>query len=419
MSDTSALNLLIDRVRAARADRGLLAICGAGTKDFYGEAIQGERLELRPLTGITSYEPSELVVTVRAGTPLAELEALLAEKGQCLPFEPPRYRANDASTSGAEGGAPAADAATDLHSGLVSNPVGGTVGGMVAAGLAGPARAAVGGVRDYVLGATLLNGRAEVLSFGGTVMKNVAGYDVSRLLAGSMGMLGVIMQVSLKVLPMAPATATLRFEMDEAAALRQLNAWGALPLPINASAWWSGMLVLRLSGAAAAVQAAVARLGGEVVEAPLAAAFWAGLRDQTDEFFVGAIKALGSGATLWRLGVPQTAAPLQLPGEHLVEWGGAQRWVVTSAAPALLREAAARVGGHATVFRAGAAHDGAASSTTNGTASGTTSGTTSGAPAALPRFAALSPPLARIHRELKTAFDPEGIFNRGRLYRDL
>ena len=188
------------------------------------------------------------MVTARAGTPLAELEAALAEKGQCLPFEPPRFGA-----AGTAGG-------TSL----------GTVGGMVAAGLAGPARAAVGGVRDYVLGVTLLNGRAEVLSFGGQVMKNVAGYDVSRLLAGSLGTLGAILEVSLKVLPVAPATATLRFEMDEAAALRQLNTWGGQPLPISASAWWSGILVLRLSGAAAAVRAAATRLGGEAGEAPLA-----------------------------------------------------------------------------------------------------------------------------------------------------
>jgi glycolate oxidase FAD binding subunit len=260
---------------------------------------------------------------------------------------------------------------------------------MVAAGLPGPARAAVGGVRDYVLGATLLNGRAEVLSFGGQVMKNVAGYDVSRLLAGSMGVLGVICEVSLKVLPQPVATATLRFELAEAAALKQLNTWGGQPLPVNASAWWSGTLVLRLAGAAAAVQAAVARLGGEVVEPAMAAAFWAGLRDQTDEFFAGAAKAVDSGATLWRLSVAQTAPPMTLPGEHLVEWGGAQRWVVTTAAGATLREAAARAGGHATAFRGNKA---------------------GGA------LAALSAPLARIHREMKTAFDPDHVFNPGRLY---
>ena len=357
-----ALDALIDRVRAARADKTALNICGGSTKAFYGEAPHGLPLEIAGLRGISSYEPSELVVTARAGTPLAELEAALAEQGQCLPFEPPRFSA------------------------------GGTLGGMVSAGLAGPARAAVGGLRDYVLGATLLNGRAEVLSFGGQVMKNVAGYDVSRLLAGSMGVLGVICEVSLKVLPLPVASTTLRFEMDEAAALKALNTWGGQPLPVNASAWWSGMLVLRLSGAAAAVQSAAARLGGEVIAPNLAAAFWAGLRDQTDEFFVGAARAVAAGATLWRLSVPQTAAPLALTGEHLVEWGGGQRWVVTTTAAAAVREAAARAGGHATVFR----------------------GHKAGGALAL-----LAPALMRIHRELKTAFDPDRIFNPGRLYPDL
>ena len=359
LAQDPALDTLIDQVRAARARQTPLDIRGGNTKAFYGEAPQGLPLAIQGLRGISSYEPSELVVTVRAGTALAELEAALAEQGQCLPFEPPRF-------------APA-----------------GTVGGMVAAGLAGPARAAVGGLRDYVLGATLLNGRAEVLSFGGQVMKNVAGYDVSRLLAGSMGVLGVICEVSLKVLPLPVASTTLRFEMGEAAALKQLNTWGGQPLPVNASAWWSGMLVLRLSGAAAAVQSAASRLGGEVIAADLAAAFWAGLRDQSDEFFVGATKAVAAGATLWRLSVPQTAAPMALTGEHLVEWGGGQRWVVTTTAAAAVREAAAKAGGHATVFRGNKA---------------------GGALAPLP------PALMRIHRELKTAFDPDRVFNPGRLY---
>jgi glycolate oxidase FAD binding subunit len=359
-----ALAAIVEQVQAARAAKTPLDIRGGGTKAFYGEAPVGQPLDIRPLAGISSYEPSELVVTVRAGTPLAELEAALAEKGQCLPFEPPRFASAEAG--------------------------GGTVGGMVAAGLAGPARAAVGSVRDYVLGVTLLNGRAEVLSFGGQVIKNVAGYDVSRMLAGSLGVLGVICEVSLKVLPAAPATATLRLDMDEATALRRLNEWGGQPLPLNASAWWEGTLVLRLSGAAAAVQAAVARLGGELVEPALAAAFWTGLRDHTDEFFVGAGKAVAAGASLWRLSVPPTTPPLKLSGEQLIEWGGGQRWLCTSTPAPVLREAAALVGGHATLFRA--------------------------PQRAVGVFAPLKPPLARLHRGLKQAFDPDGVFNPGRLY---
>lgn len=358
-----ALLSLIDQIRAAQAARAPLNIRGGGTKDFYGEPPQGAPLEIGPLAGISSYEPSELVVTVRAGTPLAELEAVLAERGQCLPFEPPRF-------------AP-----------------GGTVGGMVAAGLAGPARAAVGGVRDYVLGATMLNGRAEVLTFGGQVMKNVAGYDVSRLLVGSMGVLGVICEVSLKVLPQLPARATLRFEMDEAAALKQLNAWGGQPLPLNASAWWDGMLVVRLAGARAAVEAAVRGLGGEPIEPALADGFWAGLRDQSDEFFGGASKAVDGGAALWRLSVPSTAAPLALAGQQLVEWGGGLRWWCTAQPAGAVRDAAAAVGGHATLFRARDKRAGV--------------------------FAPLQTPLDRIHRQLKKAFDPDGLFNPGRMYPSL
>ena len=179
--DTSpAIAEMTDRIKAAAAARTPLRIRGGGTKDFYAQSLQGDVLDLRALAGVTSYEPSELVVTALAGTPLAELEALLAAQGQCLPFEPPHFS------------------------------VGATVGGMVAAGLSGPARASSGAVRDFMLGVRFINGQGEHLTFGGQVMKNVAGYDVSRLMAGSMGTLGVITEVSLKVLPVAPAEATLR-----------------------------------------------------------------------------------------------------------------------------------------------------------------------------------------------------------------
>lgn len=358
-----ALTDLVERVRSAAATQAPLRIRGAGSKDFYGGSLRGDLLDVSGLAGISSYEPTELVVTARTGTPLAELEAALAERGQCLAFEPPRF-----------GG-------------------GGTVGGMVAAGLSGPPRASAGAVRDYLLGATLLNGRAEVLSFGGQVMKNVAGYDVSRLLAGSMGTLGVILEVSLKVLPMAPATATLRFELPQAEALQHLHTLAARPLPLNASAWWDGTLVLRLRGAHAAVQAAMQELGGELIDPVFASQFWNGLRDHSDEFFQKARGAVDAGAALWRLSLPQTAPPLPVSGELLVEWGGAQRWLCTTAPAAGVREAAARLGGHATLFYAANKAAGA--------------------------FAPLSAPLDRIHRELKKAFDPAGIFNRGRLYADL
>ncbi|HEY1091731.1 MAG TPA: glycolate oxidase subunit GlcE, partial [Burkholderiaceae bacterium] len=316
------LEQLQAQVREAMASGRSFEIRGHGSKAFYGEAPRGEPLSTLALTGISAYEPSELYVTVKAGTPIAELEAALAAQGQCLAFEPPRFKGQ------------------------------GTVGGMVAAGLSGPARASSGSLRDHLLGATLLNGKGELLNFGGTVMKNVAGYDVARLLAGSMGLLGLIVEVSLKVLPLPVATATLRFDLSEREALATLNRWGGQALPISASAWWDEALVLRLSGAEAAVRAAMQKLGGDLIEEQMAAPFWAGLRDQRDEFFAGAERAVAGGARLWRLSVPSTAQPLKLGGEQLIEWGGAQRWVASAAVPALFREAAQAVGGHATLYRA-------------------------------------------------------------------
>ena len=365
------LHHIVERVRAATATATPLRIRGGDTKAFYGEAVTGEVLDMRPLAGIVSYEPSELVVTVRAGTPLAELEACLLAQGQCLPFEPPHFQP------------------------------GGTVGGMVAAGLAGPARASVGSVRDYVLGATLVNGRGEVLSFGGQVMKNVAGYDVSRVLAGSLGVLGPITELSLKVLPIAPAEATLKFACTQAEALDLLNGWGGRPLPLNASCWVQeedneedkdggvGTLYVRLRGAVAAVHAACAQLGGE--RQPDVAADWTACRDLRLPWFTDRRGA----QSLWRLSVPQTTPVLPVAGTPLIEWHGGLRWYFadSDAAGSALRDAAHAVGGHATLFDAA---EGATAS-------------------ALPRFAPLSAPLQRIHRALQREFDPAGIFNRGRL----
>jgi glycolate oxidase FAD binding subunit len=267
------------------------------------------------------------------------------------------------------------------------------VGGLVASGLSGPARSSAGALRDFVLGATMLNGRGQLLSFGGQVMKNVAGYDVSRLLAGSLGVLGVICEVSLKVLPMPVATATLRFEMDQPRALESLNALAGKPLPMNASAWWDGNLLIRFSGAHAAVEAACRRLGGERIDEPMATTFWEGLRDQRDPFFIRARQSVQSGGALWRLSLPPTAPPLNLQGEQLIEWGGGQRWLMTGTPAATVRAAAEQSRGHATLFMATDKSMGV--------------------------FAPLSPPLQHIHRELKRAFDPDGLFNPGRLYPDL
>lgn len=345
----------IGRVADAASAGRSLAIRGGGSKIFYACPEQGEVLEVGGHRGIVAYEPTELVVTARAGTPLRELAAALAEKGQWLPFEPPHFGASA------------------------------TVGGMFAAGLSGPRRQAVGALRDYVLGVKVLNGSGEVLSFGGQVMKNVAGYDVARLFAGSLGTLGIVLEVSLKVLPLPVAEKSLRFSIDEAAALGKLNAWGGRPLPISASAWHQGVLTLRLSGAAAAVAAAQRHLGGEELAAGLATPFWESLREQTYAFFAG-------DAPLWRLSLPSVAPPQALPGSTLIEWGGAQRWLREGDGRAI-RVAAAKAGGHATLFRADHALK-----------------------ASEGVFQPLPAPLLRIHRQLKRAFDPQGVFNRGRMY---
>jgi glycolate oxidase FAD binding subunit len=368
-----------DQIRAATAAKTPLRIRGGGTKDFYAEQLEGQVLDMTALSGIVSYEPSELVVTCKAGTPLAELEAALASQGQCLPFEPPHFSVGGKATTVPQS----------------------TVGGMVAAGLSGPARASVGGVRDYVLGVQMMNGKAEQLSFGGTVMKNVAGYDVSRLIAGSWGMLGVITEVSLKVLPIAPAEATLRFAMDEASMLHQVNTWGGQPLPLNASSWvvdaGAPTLYLRLRGAQAAVEAACKRLaneaGGVRVDSPETRADWSAARDLQLPWFKD---GFARGDDLWRLSVPQTAPPLHL-GDTMVDWLGGQRWVWAAKGDAQaaqrIRSGAQAVHGSATLFIAANVH-----------ATGTSG-----------RFDALKPPLDRIHRELKAEFDPAGIFNPGRM----
>ncbi len=368
-----ALAPIVDRVRAAAADQTPLRLRGGGTKDFHGLALNGEVLDTRVLRGIVSYEPSELVVTVRAGTPLAELEAALADQGQCLPFEPPHFtRTVDAAA---------------------------TVGGMVAAGLSGPARASVGAVRDYLLGVTLLNGRAELLTFGGQVMKNVAGYDVSRLMAGAWGTLGLLTEVSLKVLPVAPGEATLRFECNQADALRKLHAWGGQPLPLNASCWVPddsgvGELYVRLRGASAAVEAACKSMGGTRLDNATVAPDWVACREQTLPWF--ADRAAQPDHALWRLSVPAAAPVLALPqgAQPLVEWQGALRWVQAPAAAGdALRAAALAVGGSASLFIA-TRQDG---SRTCG------------------QFDLKSSALEQIHARLKRSFDPAGIFNPGRM----
>jgi len=345
------------QVRAAAAGKRALRIRGGGTKDWYGQRIEGEILDTRAYSGIVDYEPTELVITARCGTPLRDIEAALAERKQMLAFEPPHFGE------------------------------GATLGGMISAGLSGPRRASSGALRDFVLGAKLLDGKGEVLSFGGKVMKNVAGYDVSRLLAGSMGTLGLLLEVSVKVLPVAYREATLRFSMNETDAIRKLNEWAGQPLPISGSCWHEGVLALRLSGAQAAVDAALRSLGGahggELM--PDCDRFWASLREQRHAFFDGE-------APVWRLSVPSTFGAIDL-GPQLIEWGGAQRWLRAdgdAATAQRIRATVAACGGHATLFRGGDKSAGV--------------------------FQPLAPAIAKIHERLKAGFDPSNIFNPGRMY---
>ncbi|MCC6472104.1 MAG: glycolate oxidase subunit GlcE [Burkholderiales bacterium] len=344
-------------IREAAASRRPLCIRGGGSKDFYGQAPAGEPLEVRGHAGVTAFEPSELVVTARCGTPLAELEEMLARAGQMFAFEPPHFAAEP--------------------------PAGATFGGMIAAGLSGPRRAAAGAVRDYLLGARIMNGRGEVLGFGGQVMKNVAGYDVARLAAGSLGTLGIIVEASVKTLPRPSAEVTLALEMPGERALESVNRWIGRGIAVSASAWRGGELAVRLSGAASAVAAAAAALGGERIPEASAAARWAAIRDHRDAFFAGE-------EPLWRLSLPQLAPSVDLPGEQLIEWAGALRWLRSGADPQAVRTAAARAGGHATLFRGGDKASGV--------------------------FHPLPAALLEIQRRLKAVFDPDRVFNPGRMY---
>jgi len=346
------LDDIVAAIRDAHDTHTPLRLRGHGSKDFYGGLLSGEVLDLSGHRGIVAYEPTELYITAKCGTPLAEIEATLAEHGQFLACEPPRF-----STA--------------------------SLGGSIAAGLSGPRRMQAGALRDFVLGVKLVDGRGQVLNFGGQVMKNVAGYDVSRLLAGSLGTLGAIAEATLKVLPRPVAETTLEFACDAETAVRRLNDWGAQPLPISASFWYAGRLWLRLSGAQAAVEAACRSLGGK--RSAEAGVWWEAVREQTH--------AAHAAPVLWRVALPSTAAALPQAGLTAIEWGGALRWYAGDVDAAALRAAASAAGGHATLYRA---------------------------PESLrcreDAFTPLSPALLALHRRLKKVFDPAGILNPGRLY---
>lgn len=344
-----------EKIQLATQQKTPLRLQGSGSKSFYGEATEGELFDLRAHTGIVSYTPSELVITVKGGTPLAEIEAALAEKNQFLPFEPPHF-------------GPHATAA-----------------GCIASGLSGPRRATAGGAKDFVLGAHLLDGAGQHLRFGGQVMKNVAGYDVSRLLCGSLGSLGVITQLSLKVLPLPEHELTVKLAIDQSQAIQRINLLCAEPLPISASTWFDGHLYVRLSGASSPIEVAVQAIGGETLSAEAAHAFWHSMQEQTHDFF-----AEKPQHTLWRLSLPSTTAPVLNEHEQLIEWGGALRWLHSQEDAEVIRAAIADVGGNATAFRY--------------------------RPESVGYFHPLAAINLKIQQRLKEKFDPAGIFNPGRFY---
>jgi glycolate oxidase FAD binding subunit len=354
-----ALEALQARIRAAAQTGSPLRIRGGGTKDFYGGALAGDVIDTRVYAGIIDYEPTELVITARAGTSLSAIESAMRARGQMLAFEPPRF--GD----------------------------GGTLGGAVASGLSGPRRPYAGAVRDLVLGVRVLDGVGQHLSFGGQVMKNVAGFDVARLMTGALGTLGLITEISLKCLPLPKTESTVSFECAADMAIRRVNEWGGQPLPLSATCYHQGHLRVRLSGAQPAVAAAMTKLGGEMVLE--GDAFWVTVRDHTHAFFLDAAAA---GTPLWRLSVKSTAPYSDLGGEQLIEWGGALRWLAAGerADPQQVRRWAAEQGGHATLFRA----DGKGADV----------------------FQPIDETLAGLHRKLKAVFDPQRVFNRGRMFAD-
>ena len=339
-------NHLAETVRNATAARIPLAIHGSGSKRFLTGEVNGAPLDITPHRGILSYEPTELVITARAGTPLAEIEAALTENNQMLGFEPPHFGPNA------------------------------TLGGTIACNLSGPRRPYAGSARDFVLGTKIINGKGEILTFGGQVMKNVAGYDVSRLMAGSFGTLGVILEISLKVLPKPAQEITLTFEMNANEAIGKMNAWAGQPLPLSAAAHAGDTLYIRLSGTDSGVRAARIKLGGEPLTKGVA--FWEELREQQRSFFK-------TETSLWRLSVPPACAAVDLPGKWLLDWGGAQRWLLTDNAADNIQHMAESVGGYATLFR---------TSHRTGT-----------------RSADLRGPLRALQKNIKQSLDSAGILN--------
>lgn len=332
------------QIKAAAAKGEKLAIKGSGSKSFLSPTHAANALDTRAWAGIVEYDPKELVIVVRCGTPLVDVEKAMADAGQMLAFEPPRFGE------------------------------GATIGGTVATGLSGPRRAYAGAVRDFVLGAKVIDGKGDHLAFGGKVMKNVAGFDMSRLLTGSFGTLGVITEIAFKCLPLPKAQATRVFEMDSALAIEAMNRWYADADPITATTWVDGKLYVRFAGAEPAVQTAIDKRGGDALANDVA--WWADWREQKHAFFAG-------DAPLLRVSCKSTAPSFEV-GAEAIDWGGAQRWIRTSLDNAAkLRYSAKQQGGYLQRIR------------------GTRDADVD---------TKLQPALAEIHSKIKASFDPYNVF---------
>lgn len=345
---------LQSQIQEAITNHRAVAICGGGSKTFLGRKVEGSTLSTLKHTGVIKYEPGELILTARSGTPLKEIKQLLSKQGQMLAFEPPGFGANA------------------------------TLGGTIACGLSGPRRPYAGSARDFVLGTKIINGKGEILHFGGEVMKNVAGYDVSRLMTGAHGTLGLLLEISLKIMPTPEQETTLVFECTATEAITRMNTLASQPVPISAACHMNGKLYLRLSGLTVSVTAASLTLGGETLAN--AETFWIELREQQ-------LPAFNTGKTFWRLSVPPTTKPLALSGETVIDWGGGLRWLASDEPSQSIRNITRSAGGHATLFRN---HDGLGEV-----------------------FQPLETGIKLIHKNLKAAFDPNDILNPGRMYLDI
>lgn len=348
------------QVKEAYQQKSPLRIQGGNSKLFYGYEVSGDLLDVSGHQGVTSYEPSELVMTSRAGTPLKTIENILDEHNQMLAFEPPAF----------------SEAAT--------------IGGTIACNLSGPRRPYGGAARDLLLGTNIVNGKGEKLSFGGEVMKNVAGYDVSRLMAGAMGTLGVILEVSLKTQPKPETELTLVLSLKTDEALKKIHQWSRLPLPISATCIYNQQLYVRLSGTDNGTQAAKKVIGGD--ELNDSALFWQSIKEQQHDYFLDAME---KSKTLWRLSLASNTDVLSLNGETLYEWGGALRWLITNDSEQAVRDVLSAVQGHAVQFRYPVLDNNQSI------------------------FQPISNSLFKIHQNLKNAFDPEGILNPGKMYKEL